>query len=50
LISPTCLHKAFTRADPKSAKNAGKLLVFFTLLGSALVKASSKILMKFTTG
>ncbi len=37
-------------ADPKSPKNKVKQSVFFVLLGSAHVKASSKTLMKYTPG
>jgi len=40
------LQAAFTRADPKSAKNT----VFFALLGSAHVKAASEVLVKLTPG
>jgi len=31
--------KAFTCTDPKSSKNTVKMSIFFTLFGSALVKA-----------
>ncbi len=44
------LRAAFTRADPESAKKTVKLLVCFTLLGSALVKAARRTLMKLTPG
>jgi len=44
------LHAAFTFADPKSAKRYWQLDRIFTLLGSALVKAASKKLMKLTPG
>ncbi len=37
---------AFTCAGPKSAKNTVKPSVFFALLGSVLVKASRKMLVK----
>ncbi len=39
---------AFTHANPKSAKMTDGLTVFFALLGSALVKAARKTLMKLT--
>jgi len=42
------LRKAFTRADFKSAKKYSQ--VFFALLGSACVKALSKMLVKLTPG
>jgi len=43
------LHKAFTRADPKSAKKTEEgLNVFFVLLGSTHIKAACK--MKLTPG
>ncbi len=35
-------------ADPQSAKNIVKLSVFFALLGSARIKAASKMLVKST--
>ncbi len=35
-------------ADPKSAKKTDGLTVFFVLLGSALVKAASKMFVKLT--
>ncbi len=38
----------FTRAIPKSAKKTDGSTVFFALLGSALVKAAHKTLMKLT--
>ncbi len=37
---------AFARTDPKSAKNAVKLSVFFALLGSARIKAACKMLVQ----
>ncbi len=46
----TCLHSAFTHADPKSAKNTVKLSIFFALLGSVGAIAASKMLMKLTQG
>ncbi len=49
-ISSTCLLKAFTSADPKSAKNTVKLSVFFVLSGSSQAKASRKMLVKSTPG
>ena len=47
-----CLHAAFTCADPESAKGKKllNLTVFFTLLGSASVKAVRKMLVKLTPG
>jgi hypothetical protein len=39
---------AFTPADPESAKKTNNLTVFFTLLGSARVKAAQRALMKLT--
>jgi len=42
------LRAAFMHADPKNAKNAGKLSVFFVLLVSLCVKAACRTLMKFT--
>jgi len=44
------LCSAFTCATTKSAKHTVKLSVFFALLGSALVKAARKILVKSTPG
>jgi hypothetical protein len=44
-ISPRCLRKSFTRADPKSIKIL-PLVCLFALLGSARVKAGSKMLVK----
>jgi len=43
------LRNAFTRADPKSAKKADGLTVFFALLGSVHVQAVRKMLMKLTS-
>jgi len=45
-ISPTYLHPAFTLVDPKRVKRLMNLTVFFTLLGSASVKAVRRMLMK----
>ena len=42
------LRAAFTRADPKSAKNTVKSSSFFAHLESAIVKAAGKMLMKLT--
>ncbi len=42
------LRTAFTLADPKSVKKTVKLSIFFTLLGSASVKAVLRTLMKLT--
>ncbi len=39
---------AFTLADPKSVKKIDNLTVFFTLLGSACVKAVHRTLMKLS--
>jgi len=44
------LHGAFTLIIPKSAKNTVKSSVFFTLLGSASVKAVCRTLMKLSPG
>jgi len=49
-ISPTCLHTAFTRADPKSAKQQSTHKCIFALLGSTCIKAAHKTLMKLTVG
>jgi hypothetical protein len=38
------LHKAFTRSDPKSAKETDSLTLFFAQLGSARAKAALKML------
>jgi len=38
----------FMHADPKSAKKTDSLTVFFCVLGSSLVKAACKTLMKLT--
>jgi len=40
----------YSRTDPKRAKNMVKPSIFFALLGSALVKAVHKMLMKWTLG
>jgi len=37
-ISPSCLLKAFTHTDPKSAKKTDDLSVFFALFGSVNTK------------
>jgi len=42
------LLEAFTCADPKTTKKNDSLTVFFVLLESAHVKASSKMLVKLT--
>jgi hypothetical protein len=42
------LRTAFTLIDPKSVKKIDKLTAFFTLLGSAHVKAVSRMLVKLT--
>ncbi len=42
------LRTAFTLADPKSVKMIDNLTVFFTLLGSASVKAVRRMLMKLS--
>jgi len=39
---------AFTLADPKSVKKTVKLSIFFTLLGSASVKAAHRMLMQLS--
>jgi hypothetical protein len=44
-----CLLEAFTSSDPKSAKKTDGLTVFFTLLGSASVKAVHKTLIKLSS-
>jgi len=44
------LRTAFTLVDPKSVKKIGNLTVFFTLLGSASVKAVRRTLMKLSPG
>ncbi len=41
---------AFTLVDPKSVKKIDNLTVFFTLLGSARVKAVRRTLVKLTPG
>jgi len=43
-------HQHFTRTDPKSPKNTIKPSAFLSLLGSALVKAVSKMLVKLISG
>jgi len=48
IISPTCLCKAIMGANPKSVKIQSRGQYLFMLLGSAFVKASSKMLMKLT--
>ena len=42
------LRAAFMPADTKSAKKAVKLSSFFALLGSAIVKAAHRTLVKLT--
>jgi len=42
------LRTAFAHADPKSVKDTYDLTVFFMLLGSMIVKAVRKMLMKLT--
>ncbi len=49
-ISPTCLRNAFTRADLKSVNIKSSCHNLFALLGSELVKAVHKMLMKSTPG
>jgi len=44
------LKAAFTLADPKSTKKTDGLTVCFALLGSVLIKASRKMLVKSTPG
>ncbi len=44
------LRAAFTCVDPKSAINTVKSSAFFALLGSLLVKAVRKMLVKLTPG
>ncbi len=44
------LHTAFALVDPKSVKKIDNLTVFFTLLGSASVKAVRRTLMKLSPG
>jgi hypothetical protein len=44
------LRTAFTSADPKSIKKTVKFSIFFTLLGSARVKAVHRLLMRLTPG
>ena len=41
-ISSTCLHAAFTRADPKSEKKTSHVMQLFALSGSACIKAARK--------
>ncbi len=48
LISPTWLCTCFKRPDPKSEKRQSSHQCLFALLGSALVKAVRKMLMKST--
>jgi len=40
------LTEAFTRADPKSAKRKSSHHCLFVLLGSSLIKAARKMLVK----
>jgi len=42
------LQAAFTPADPKSAKKYSQAVSLFALLGSMLLKAACKMLMKLT--
>jgi len=42
------LREAFTLVDRESVNKIDKLTVFFTLLGSASVKAALRMLMKFS--
>jgi len=49
-ISPTCLRKAFTYADSKSATRHLGHLCSFALWVSALVKAARKMFVKLTPG
>jgi len=44
------LHTAFTLVDPNSLNKIDNLTVFFTLLGSACVKAVHRTLMKLSPG
>ena len=44
------LPAAFMHADPKSAKKTVKFRSFIALLGSALVKAAHRTLVKLTPG
>jgi len=45
-ILPTCLRKAFTYEDPKSAKRQSSHQCLFALLGSMHAKAARKMLVK----
>jgi len=45
-ISPACLGAAFTHSDPKSAKKQSSDQCLLALLGSSLVKAACKMLVK----
>jgi len=47
-ISSTCLHSAFTHADPKSTNIQSNHQHLFALLGSAQAKAALKTLLKLT--
>jgi len=47
-ISLTCLSITFTRADPKSTKRQSSHQCLCALLGSALIKAACKMLVKST--
>jgi len=49
-ISPTCLRKAFMCPDCKRVKIQSSCQYIFALLGSALVKAATKMMMKLTPG
>ncbi len=43
-------HTAFKCADPRSIKKTVKLVIFFMVLCSALIKAACKVLVKLTPG
>ena len=42
------LRAVFTPVDPKSVRKIDNLIVFFTLLGSASIKAVRRMLMKLS--
>ncbi len=48
-ITPTHIRKAIMHADPKSVKRQSSHEYLFSLLGSTLVKAAGKMLVKLTT-
>jgi len=50
LISPTCLHEAFTHKEPKIAKRQPSHQCLLVLLESAIEKVTCKKLMKLTPG